>query len=148
MTADSFQVQLLPPHSPSRTAPSSPDPRSAVGWDLTDRGLTGSSGNADAASLRWAGGFNPFATYDVVVREAAGSGSVGATFAHRTNGGALSATLLYADGQPTTLTWTVVIAGRHSPRLQRMREVERLGARGRPGGSPSAFSLSAWPATR
>lgn len=87
-------------------------PRSAVGWDLTDRGLTGSSGNADAASLRWVGGFNPFATYDVVVREAAGSGSVGATFAHRTNGDALSATLLYADGQPTSLTWTVVIAGR------------------------------------
>ena len=51
------------------------DARSPVDWKV-DRGrLVGTSGDQPARSLRWVGGFNPFATYDLAVNRCTAAGS-------------------------------------------------------------------------
>jgi hypothetical protein len=85
---------------------------SGVKWELKNGGLSGSSPEADGSSLRWAGGFNPFATYDLVVHGARGEGSTGMTFLHKSTGDSLTATLHFKDGKPASITWDVRVGGK------------------------------------
>jgi hypothetical protein len=87
-------------------------PSSGVKWDFKNGGLAGSSPQADGASLRWVGGFNPFATYDLVIKNAQGEGAVGITFLHSTNGDSLTAGLQFKAGKPESLTWNVLVGGK------------------------------------
>ncbi len=84
---------------------------SSVAWSCNHGRLRGTSPGTDGSSLRWVGGFNPFATYDLMVDDAQGSGSVGLTFSHATNRDSLTAALQFQDEQPVSVTWRVVKAG-------------------------------------
>jgi hypothetical protein len=85
---------------------------SNIKWDIKGGALTASSPQAAGASLRWVGGFNPFATYDLVIQTATGEGSAGMTFRHSTGGDSLTAGLLFKGGNAESLTWTVVAGGK------------------------------------
>ncbi|MEQ1827483.1 MAG: hypothetical protein ABL921_16105 [Pirellula sp.] len=87
-------------------------PNAGVQWDLRNGQLAASAPGADASSLRWVGGFNPFATYDLVIEKAEGSGSVGLAFGHATREDSLVAALRFKDGNPEAITWRAVIDGR------------------------------------
>jgi hypothetical protein len=87
-------------------------PNSGIKWELKNGDLLGSAQQAAGASQRWVGGFNPFATYDLVLQNATGEGSVGMTFRHSRNGDSLSAALQFKDGKPESLTWTVLVGGK------------------------------------
>ncbi len=87
-----------------------PDP--GVNWEFKGGSLEGTSAQAAGSSLRWAGGFNPFATYDLVVESAKGDGSAGLTFLHSKNGDSLTAGLLFKDGKPESVTWQVLAGGK------------------------------------
>jgi hypothetical protein len=84
---------------------------SGVNWGVKNGTLEGTSPGADGASLRWVGGFNPFATYDLVMDDAEGSGAVGLVFSHTANRDSLTASLQFQNGKPESVTWTVVIGG-------------------------------------
>lgn len=83
-------------------------PASGVKWGGSAGLIEATSPAADGSSRRWVGGFNPFATYDLTLKSARGSGSVGMTFLHQQNGDALTAALIFAEGKPESITWTVV----------------------------------------
>ncbi|MCU0785662.1 MAG: hypothetical protein MUF81_16780 [Verrucomicrobia bacterium] len=85
---------------------------SGVKWDLKKGSLQASAAAADGSSLRWVGGFNPFATYDLVIADATGGGSAGITFSNKATGDSLSAALLFSDGQPAAVHWTVITGGK------------------------------------
>lgn len=85
---------------------------SGVKWDIKDGLLHGFSPDAAGSSQRWVGGFNPFATYDLVIHNAKGDGSTGMTFSHKGNGDSLTAALQFKDGNPEAITWTVVAGGK------------------------------------
>ena len=81
-------------------------------WALLNGQLTAKAPSADAASLRWVGGFNPFATYDLVIDKTEGNGSVGLAFVHASKEDSLVAALRFEDGKAESVTWTVQIGGR------------------------------------
>lgn len=85
---------------------------SELQWKLKNGHLVGTSPKAASQSLRWVGGFNPFATYDLVVEKTKGSGSTGITFLDSTNGDSLAANLHFAEGEPKSISWTVTIDGK------------------------------------
>ena len=87
-------------------------PFTEVLWAFKEGSLAGSSQNNAGASLRWVGGFNPFATYDLVMQDAKGDGSIGMTFYHTLNGDSLTASLEFKNGKPELITWKVVVAGK------------------------------------
>ena len=87
-------------------------PGSEVKWDFKNGGLLGSSPEAGGSSLRWVGGFNPFATYDLVIENTKGEGSVGMTFLHSANGDSLTASLQFKDAKPEWITWNIVANGK------------------------------------
>ena len=87
-------------------------PSPGVKWDFKNGSLLGSSPEAGGSSLRWVGGFNPFATYDLVMQNAKGDGSAGMTFLHSSNGDSLTAGLQFKDGKPESVTWNVVVGGK------------------------------------
>jgi hypothetical protein len=87
-------------------------PDSGITWEIKDGGLSGSPKEAGGASLRWAGGFNPFATYDLVIRSAQGDGSAGMKFLDASNGTTLTASLDFKDGKPATIAWQVTTGGK------------------------------------
>jgi hypothetical protein len=82
-------------------------PGTGVKWDIKNGSLLGVSLEAGGSSLRWVGGFNPFATYDLVIDHAKGDGSTGMTFRHSTNRDSLTASMQFKDGKPESVTWTV-----------------------------------------
>lgn len=82
-----------------------------VKWEFKNGNLEGSSQVDDGSSLRWVGGFNPFATYDLAIDDAKGSGTVGLVFSHSTNRDSLTASLLFNDGKPEAIKWSVMIGG-------------------------------------
>ena len=87
-------------------------PNPGVQWELKDGGLAGSSPQAGGSSLRWAGGFNPFATYDLLIQNVKGDGSCGVSFVHSSNGDSLTANLHFKDGKPESITWNVGVGGK------------------------------------
>ena len=87
-------------------------PNAGVRWELLNGQLVATAPDADTSSLRWVGGFNPFATYDLVIEKAEGSGSVGLAFGHATSEDSLVAALRIKDGKPEAVTWNVLIGGR------------------------------------
>lgn len=87
-------------------------PISNVQWQTQNGCLVGSSPDAANSSVRWVGGFNPFATYDLVIQKAEGEGAAGLTFLHSTNGDTLTAGLNFNDGKPESISWTVVAGGK------------------------------------
>lgn len=84
---------------------------SGVAWTLAGGGLSGSAGETGASSLRWMGGFNPFATYDLSVKSVEGSGSAGIAFRNATTGDRMTARLHFDDGLATRVGWEVESAG-------------------------------------
>ncbi len=82
-----------------------------VKWSFTNGSLAGTSPDAAGTSLRWVGGFNPFATYALVMDDAKGSGSVGLVFTHTANRDSLTASLQFKDGKSKSVTWSMVIGG-------------------------------------
>ena len=84
---------------------------SSLRWDFADAYLKGSSPQKSASSLRWVGGFNPFATYDLELHQASGDGAIALTFQHARQGDRLSAGLQIKDGKPVKLTWNILSAG-------------------------------------
>jgi hypothetical protein len=86
-------------------------PNAGVKWEFQNGSLQGVSKEAEGKSLRWVGGFNPFATYDLVIKRVAGEGSTGMIFLHSTKGDALAAHLQFKDGKPESITWKVLVAG-------------------------------------
>ena len=89
-------------------------PSPGVTWGLKSGSLEGAS-KADGSSLRWIGGFNPFATYDLVIENAQGDGSTGMTFLNSANGDSLTAGLRFREGKPEFITWNIVAAGKQVP---------------------------------
>ncbi len=87
-------------------------PGNGVRCDLGNGILSVSSPQAGGASLRWVGGFNPFATYELVIGSAEGEGSAGMTFLHSGNGDSLAAGLTFKDGKPEAITWDVQADGK------------------------------------
>lgn len=87
----------------------------ALRWDLQDGTLRGNSPNQEASSLRWVGGFNPFATYDLEIQEASGDGVVAMTFLDAIHENSLTAGLLFKDGKPEAITWNILAAGVAKP---------------------------------
>ncbi len=86
--------------------------QSNVQWQLLSSQLVATTGEADASTLRWVGGFNPFATYDLVLDEFQGSGSVGLAFVNSSRNDSLGAMLRFEEGKPVAITWKVQIDGR------------------------------------
>jgi hypothetical protein len=84
-------------------------PKSQVKWDFKNGSLCGSSPEAADSSLRWVGGFNPFATYDLVIENAQGDGSTGMTFLNSTNSDSLTVSLYFKEGKPESITWNVLV---------------------------------------
>lgn len=82
-----------------------------VQWELLKGQIVASAPNADSQSMRWVGGFNPFATYELEIDSTQGSGSVGLSFNHSTNKDALNCSLRFKDGSPEEVLWTVGIGG-------------------------------------
>lgn len=85
---------------------------STVQWELKNGSLLASSGASDARSQRWVGGFNPFASYDLVIDHVKGDGVVGMTFVHSGNNDSLVASLHYVEGKPKSISWTVKVGGK------------------------------------
>ncbi len=86
-------------------------PSSGVKWEIQQGRLSGSSGSTASSSLRWVGGCNPFATYDLVIEDALGDGSAGMTFRNASNADSLAVGLQFRDGRPESITWKVTVAG-------------------------------------
>jgi hypothetical protein len=87
-----------------------PDP--GIAWEIKDGGLAGSNKDVGGASQRWVGGFNPFATYDLVIQSAQGDGSVGMKFLDSSEGTSLTTDLIFKDGKPATIRWQVTTDGK------------------------------------
>lgn len=87
-------------------------PAAGVMWEKEVGSIQASSPAAAGTSRRWVGGFNPFATYDLTLKDARGSGSAGMTFLHKENGDALTAALIFTEGKPESIAWTVVAANK------------------------------------
>ncbi len=87
-------------------------PSSRLRWDIQQGSLFGASGSAASSSLRWVGGCNPFATYDLVIENAQGGGSTGMTFRNATNSDSLAVGLQFNVGKPELITWKVVVGGK------------------------------------
>jgi hypothetical protein len=85
-------------------------PSPGVKWGFKNGNLEGSPLVAGGSSLRWVGGFNPFATYDLTIDDAKGTGSVGLSFTHA-KVDSLTASLQFKDGKPETVAWNIVIGG-------------------------------------
>jgi hypothetical protein len=87
-------------------------PRPGVEWSLKNGNLSATPARTDGSSLRWVGGFNPFATYDLVIKDAVGDGSTGMAFLNSSSGDSLTASLQFQDGKPVSVTWTVSARGK------------------------------------
>lgn len=84
---------------------------SLTDWKIEKGVLSGRSGAEANRSLRWVGGFNPFATYDLAVKKCEGNGSTGIAFQDSSNGDLMSARLHFKEGQPHRITWEVMLEG-------------------------------------
>ena len=80
-------------------------------WTMAGGLLIGESDNLSSRSLRWVGGFNAFATYDLAVDHCEGTGSTGIAFQDSSSGDLMIARLHFRDGAPERITWDVELDG-------------------------------------
>jgi hypothetical protein len=107
------------------------DPTKIVGFDLMHPAVGKQTGETlvsigegrlklstthGAASARWIGGFNPFATYELGLQQLAGSGRIGLLFRDRHKDDQLAVTIVGRDGRYESIEWVVVKAGREVDR--------------------------------
>ena len=74
------------------------------------------AGDAAATSIRWVGGFNPFATYTVAVHRFNGSGEVGVLFRDTAAENRVLVTLMVENGAYQAIRATVVRDGQEVAR--------------------------------
>lgn len=74
--------------------------------------------SADKASRadRWIGGFNPFASYAILLEKFSGSGEVGILFRDSVQENRIGASLLVSSGNCTAIRWVVVKEGKEVAR--------------------------------
>jgi hypothetical protein len=65
-----------------------------------------------ARADRWIGGFNPFASYDLLLEKCVGSGEVGILFRDPEQENRISASLVMKDGKCSDIRWVVVKDGK------------------------------------
>ena len=63
-------------------------------------------------SVRWIGGFNPFASYDISLEEFSGSGEVGMLFRDSDEENRICASLVVSSGACSAIRWVVVKDGK------------------------------------
>lgn len=68
------------------------------------------------SSARWVGGFNPFATYELGLRQFDGSGRVGLSFCDSDSGNQLSASIVAENGVYQSIEWIVTNDGQEVDR--------------------------------
>ncbi|MFK8112031.1 MAG: hypothetical protein AB8B91_07500, partial [Rubripirellula sp.] len=78
--------------------------------------LNVASGAQKASSLRWVGGFNPFATYELNLHHFEGSGRTGLRFQQRDQNNQLSACIVAEDDKYLSIEWVVVKDGKEVSR--------------------------------
>jgi hypothetical protein len=66
---------------------------------------------------RWVGGFNPFASYDLLLEKFSGSGRVGMLFRDSDQENHLSASLVVSSGTCSSIRWGVVKDGKEVARM-------------------------------
>lgn len=117
---------------PSQEIPlASMDPSMIVGFDLMHPAIGDQNGQTEfvlgddalnvsapqpAAACRWVGGFNPFATYDVDLKDFKGSGAVGLSFRDSGQSDRITASLVVSDGTCQAVHWVVVKDGQEVDR--------------------------------
>lgn len=80
-------------------------------WSIAEGLLVGKSVDFASQSLRWVGGFNAFATYDLSIASCEGTGSTGIAFLDSSNGDFMSARVHFRDGKAHRITWDVELDG-------------------------------------
>jgi len=80
-------------------------------WRIDQGLLIGKTGDVANRSLRWVGGFNPFATYDLSVDECEGTGSTAIAFQDSSSGDLMIARVHFRDSKPHRITWDVELDG-------------------------------------
>jgi len=80
-------------------------------WSIEKGKLTRESSNVAAHSMRWVGGFNAYATYDLSVHRLEGKGNTGIAFRDSSNGDLMAARLHFREGRPYQITWEVNLDG-------------------------------------
>lgn len=78
---------------------------------IEDGRLNLSTGDEDATSQRWVGGFNPFATYELSLNQFKGSGRIGLRFRDANSDDHLSACIVTKNGKHESIEWAVVKDG-------------------------------------
>ncbi len=84
---------------------------STTGWNINEGLLIGKTEETASRSIRWVGGFNAFATYDLSIKRCEGTGNTGIAFLDSSSGDVMTARLHFRDGIPHLVTWEVVIGG-------------------------------------
>ncbi|MEX1115528.1 MAG: hypothetical protein WEB53_09775, partial [Akkermansiaceae bacterium] len=79
-------------------------------------GLLKISAQEASQADRWIGGFNPFASYDLLLDKFNGSGSVGILFRDSDEDNRISATLVFSNGICSAVRWVVVKQGKEVER--------------------------------
>ncbi|MEM9366062.1 MAG: hypothetical protein AAGD07_08690 [Planctomycetota bacterium] len=77
----------------------------------SDKLVIAAPGNHASRSVRWVGGFNVFATYDVEIGELLGSGTVGIQFRDSDSNDSLTADVLFQDGMAHGIRWRTTVDG-------------------------------------
>lgn len=80
-------------------------------WTIESGHLHFSTESEKADSLRWVGGLNSFATYDLKIDSLSGSGSTGIVFKNSATSDILRARLHFVDGNAEKVSWIVELGG-------------------------------------
>ena len=82
-----------------------------VDWQIIEGDLHGTASDARGKSLRWVGGFNPFATYSLKELSLAGKGRAGLVFRDSKTGDSLIASIQQLEGGVYSVGWEVRLGG-------------------------------------
>lgn len=107
------------------------NPKQIVGFDLMHPPVAEQTGETqfsisagklklstteDASSMRWVGGFNPFATYEISLCRFTGSGRIGLSFRDSQDDNQLSASIVCNNGKYEAIEWVVLTNGQEVSR--------------------------------
>ncbi len=92
--------------------PEMTDAASLTTWSLKDGVLKSVRVDGVTESMRWVGSFNPFATYDLKIQDAEGTGVVETTFRDSSNGDSLTASLHFEKGEARSISWATDLNGK------------------------------------